>query len=119
MTRNAAYDDGLEFTGHFHTDRARVEASAKAICNQGFHAVVVIEPSNKQSTYFTTGGYSVFAEDAYFKAKNAYDKWARAKAKVVFLHNAIEETKAAVIRLEGELAEAQALAALPEPKAVY
>lgn len=68
MTEKQANVQGLSFTGLYvrRHDHEKAKAEAKSIRDQGFRAVVCPVPDSKYSRGPRGGGYSVYADVAYF-----------------------------------------------------
>lgn len=69
MNKAQAEKEGLQFTGCYDFKNTNPKAKAASIRKQGFRAIVVYETAGKNSRGYKGGGYSVYAERAYFVSR--------------------------------------------------
>ena len=112
MNEKQARAEGLQFTGCYQSkykgDLNIVREEARRIRSLGFKAITVDG----------NGGKSVYAEPAYFAAKEAYRQWKSASGKVERTKVEIMELEIALEGLRSQLKNYEELAAQPSPKVV-
>lgn len=110
MTEKQALAEGLNYTGYYSSrDPDKVKERAAEIRKLGFRAVVVSKPGER--------GISVYADEAYEKARSARHAWLQAKNQVEngTVEKRVGELKAEIEKLESLIKENQNILSLGEP----